>query len=186
MTDDLVLDRAIDDALARAPTVDDPLLGLLLEAHRSQPPPVVAARVGAEVRRGERRRWLPARLAAAALAATFLVEGFGNLFLGHWVSRNLGIRFEEHALFEGGVLFLSLAMVLFAGAVSRRWLDLGLVAGSPVGLALAVHGASELGEFPGGGLLHLSQGVSAVALALLWWRARRYVPLLRPNKGHVD
>ena len=180
MTDDLTLDRAVDDALAGAP-VEDPLVGLLLEMHRSEPPAELETRVGAAVQRGDRRRWLPARAAAALLALTFLTEGFGNLFLGHWVSRHLGIPFEEHTLFEGGVVFLSLAIVLLAGALSPRWLDVGVVSGFPVGFALAVHGIPELGEFPGGGLLHMSQGAAAVALALLWWRARRYVPLLRPK-----
>jgi len=171
------LDRAVDDALAGG-SPDDPLVRLLVDAHRSEPPPGLAARVGAAIRRTERRRWLPAQAAAAVLCGTFLVEASGNLFYGRWLARHLDAPFEPHTLFEGGVAFLALAAVLLAGALARRWLDLAVLTGVPAGLALSVHGSSELGEFPSGGVLHLSQGVAALGLALLWWRARRYA--LRP------
>ena len=179
------LDAAVDAALAGRPPPADPLLGLLLDAHRPEPPTALRARVGKVVERGERRRWLPARAAAAALALAFLLEGAGNLFFGRSVARHLHAPFDAHTYFESGVVFLALAAVLVAGALARRWLDLAVVAGAPVGLVLAIHGARELSEFPGGGALHLSQGAAALALALLWWRGRRYVLRTGPKRGHV-
>jgi hypothetical protein len=186
LTDHLELDRAVDDALAGTSSSDDPLLRALVDAHRSEPPAPLAARVAAAVRRGERRRWLPAQAAAAVLASTFLIEGMGNLFFGRSVTRHLDAPFDAHTLFEGGVAFLALAAVLIAAAFAKRWLDLAVATGAPVGLALAIHGWSELSEFPGGGVLHLSQGLAAVALAVCWLQASRYVLPPRPKRRYVD
>jgi hypothetical protein len=172
----LQLDRAVDDALAGgAPSDVDAATGAVLyrlvEAHRSEPPPALSARVEAIVGR-ERRRWLHAQVAAAVLAVLFLAQGISNLLAGDWVARRLEVPFDSHAAFEAGILLLTLGGVVLAGALVPRWLDLAVLAGAPVGLAFAVHGASELAEFPAGGVLHLSQGVAAITLALLWWRAR--------------
>jgi hypothetical protein len=175
----LRLDRAVDDVLAGgAPSGVDAAMGAVLDrlvqAHRSEPPPALAARVAAIVRR-ERRHWLRAQVAAAALAVLFLAQGLGNLLAGEWVARGLDVPFNSHSAIEAGILLLALGGVVLAGALERRWLDLAVLAGAPVGLAFAVHGSSELAEFPAGGVLHFSQGVAAVTLALLWWRVRRYV-----------
>lgn len=185
------LDRAVDDVLAGRPgtSVDvstSALLARLVAAHRDDPPPALAARIGAAVRRSRARSWLPARVAAAALGLVLVGQGFGNLVLGHWIARNLHTTYDEHLLFEGGVVLLALGCVVLAGAVDRRLLDLAVVVGAPVGLSFAIHGSSELTEFPAGGVLHLTQGVCALALALLWWRARRYGFGLRAKRGHEN
>jgi hypothetical protein len=172
----LQLDRAVEDVQAGgAPSGVDAATGAVLdrlvEAHRSEPPPALSARVKAIVRR-ERRRWLHAQAAAAVLAVLLLAQGLSNLLAGDWVARRLDVPFDSHTAFEAGILLVALGGVVLAGAFVRHWLDLAVVAGVPVGLAFAVGGASELAEFPAGGVLHLSQGVAAVALAMLWWRAR--------------
>jgi hypothetical protein len=176
----LLLDRAVDDALAGrvASNVDaatGAALRRLVEAHEGEPPPALAAQIGAAVRRAEQRRWLPVQVAAAVLACLLLGQGLGDLFNAEWVARNLGVAFDSHAYFEGGVVLLSLGAVVMAGALARRWIDIAALAGAPVGVAFAINGFSELAEFPAGGVLHLSQGAAALALAVLWWRARRYV-----------
>lgn len=184
----LLVDRAADDVLAGDPPADvDPATGAALErlaeAHRPEPPPPLAGRVAAIARRG-RRLWLRARVAAAILGLLFLGQGMGNLLFGDWVARGLEVPFDSHAFVEGGILLLALGGVVLAGALARRCLDLAVAAGAPVGLAFAVHGWSELAEFPAGGVLHVSQGAAAVALAVAWWRARRYVFPSRAKRGH--
>jgi MFS family permease len=182
------LDRVVDDALAAgpAPGVDpqtSAVLRLLADAHRDDPTAGTAARIGARMRRAEERRWLPGRIAAAVLGAAFLAQGLGNLFAGRWVARHVDVPFDSHAFFEGGIALLALGAILFAAAFARRWLDLAVAAGVPAALALALHGAPEVDEFPAGGVLHLTQGVAALALLVLWWRARRYVLPPRANRG---
>jgi hypothetical protein len=180
----LRLDAAVDDVLSGMPPNIDAATASALErlaaAHRVDPPPALAGRI----RAAERARWRPARLAAAALAMLFLGQGLSSLVSGRWVARNLDVPFDAHASFELGLLLFALGGVVLAGALARRWLDLAAAAGVPLGIAFAVSGLSELGEFPGGGVLHLSQGVAAIALAAFWWRARRYVLPFRPKRGH--
>jgi hypothetical protein len=175
----LRLDRAADDVLAgRIPRGVDPETGVLFErlarGHAAEPSPALAHRVGTQMRRERRRREL-VRVAAAALGLLFVVQALGSLLAGSWVARNLDVAFDEHAFVEAGIVLLALGLVMVAGALERRWLDLAVIAGTPVGIAFAAHGASELGEFPAGGVLHLSQGVVALALGVLWWQTRRYV-----------
>ena len=181
------LDRAADDVLAGgAPGGLDPASAALVErlvgGHGAAPPLALAHRVRGMLRR--EHRWRAAvRVVAAALGLLFLVQGVGSLVAGSWVARNLGVPFDSHAFVEGGIVLLALGVVMMAGALERRWLDLAVLAGAPVGIAFAAHGASELAEFPAGGVLHLSQGVAAVALAALWWRTRRYGFVLRAKRG---
>jgi hypothetical protein len=167
------LDRAIDDAIAGGEA--DPAVQGLVAMHRSEPPPALAARIGATVRRAERRRWLPVQIAAAWLGLLFVSQGLGNLVNAEWVARGLGEPLNTHAYFEGGIVLLALGGLVLAGAVARRRLGVAVVAGAPVGLVFALNGLDEVSEFPAGGVLHVSQGLAAIALALLWWRARRYV-----------
>jgi hypothetical protein len=173
------LDRAAEDALeGRGPREVDPETAAVLErlarGHAPEPPPPLWHRVGTLLRR-ERRRRQAVRVAAAALGLLFVGQGLGNLLAGSWVARNLDVAFDSHAFVEGGIVLLALGLVMVAGALERRWLDLAVLAGTPVGIAFAAHGASELGEFPAGGVLHLCQGVVAIALGVLWWQTRRYV-----------
>jgi hypothetical protein len=172
------LDRAADDVLAgNAPGGLDPATAALVQrlarGHEAEPPPGLRHRVGSRLRREHRHR-RAVRVAAAALGLLFVAQGLGSLVAGSWVARNLDVGFDSHAFVEGGIVLLALGVVMVAGALERRWLDLAVLAGAPVGIAFAAHGASELAEFPAGGVLHLSQGVAAVALAALWWRTRRY------------
>jgi hypothetical protein len=183
----LRLDRAADDVLAGlGPHGLDPATGAVVErlvrGRASEPPPATWQRVGRLLRR-ERRRREAVRVAAAALGLLFVVQGLGSLLAGSWVARNLDVAFDSHAFVEGGIVLLALGVVMVAGALERRWLDLAVLAGTPVGIAFAAHGASELGEFPAGGVLHLCQGVVAVALGVLWWRSRRYVFAPGAKKG---
>lgn len=177
----LQLDRAIESVASgdEAPGVDAKTLALiqaLLVSGRTDPPPALRERVKAALREAAYERvWLPARLAAALLALAFVGQGAGSLLFGRWVAGNLHIAFEPHLLFESGVALLALGGVVMAGALIRRLVGVALAAGAPVGLAFAAHGLPELAEFPAGGALHLSQGVAALALAVLWLRARRYV-----------
>jgi len=185
------LDAAVDEALAGRPADGaDPataaLVAQLVAVHRDDPPPALVARIGATVRRTRARAWIPARVAAAALGLAFVGQGFGDLVAGHWVARHLHVAYDEHLLFEGGVVLLALGFVVLAGAVERRLLDLAVVVGSPVGLSFAIHGAHEITEFPAGGVLHLTQGACAVALAVLWWGTRRYGFARRAKRGHAN
>jgi hypothetical protein len=175
----LRLDRAADDVLTgRGSAGLDPGTGAVVErlarGHGAEPPPALARRVGTLLYREHRRR-LAVRVAAAALGLLFIGQGLGNLFAGSWIARNLDVAFDSHTFVEGGIVLLALGMVMVAGALERRWLDLAVLAGTPVGIAFAVHGSPELAEFPAGGVLHLCQGVAAVTLGSLWWRTRRYV-----------
>jgi hypothetical protein len=186
----LRLDRAVDDVLeGGTPSGLDPDTGAVVErlahGHRTVPPPGLVHRVAAQLRR-ERRSRRAVQIAAAMLGLLFLGQGLGNLLAGRWVARNLGVAFDSHAFVEGGIVLLALGLVMVAGALERRWLDLAVLAGTPVGIAFAAHGASELAEFPAGGVLHLSQGIAAVVLAALWWRTRRYVlaPRAKRGRGH--
>jgi len=177
----LQLDRAIESVASggEAPGVDAQtraLIQALLVTRRTDPAPALREGVRAALRAAAHERvWLPARLAAAVLALAFVGQGVGSLLFGRWVATNLHIVFDPHLLFESGVALLALGGVVMAGALTRRLVGVALAAGAPVGLAFAVHGLPELAEFPAGGALHLSQGVAALALALLWVRARRYV-----------
>src|SRR5215471_16563599 len=177
----LQLDRAIESVASggEAPGVDAQtraLIQALLVTRRTDPAPALRERVRAALREAAHERvWLPARLAAAVLALAFVGQGVGSLLFGRWLATNLHIVFDPHLLFESGVALLALGGVVMAGALTRRLVGVALAAGAPVGLAFAVYGLPELAEFPAGGVLHLSQGVAALALAVLWLRARRYV-----------
>jgi hypothetical protein len=170
----LRLDQQIDEALAGREG-GDAAVRSLVEMHHDEPPPALVARIGAAVRREERRRWLPVQIAAAWLGLLLFGQGIGNLVSADWVASQLGEPSDSHAYFEGGVVLLVLGGLVLAGALTRRRLGVAVIAGAPVGLAFALNGLGELSEFPAGGLLHVSQGLAAVALAVLWWRARRYV-----------
>jgi MYXO-CTERM domain-containing protein len=168
------LDRDIDDALAGREG-GDAAVRSLVEMHHDEPPPALVARIGATVRRAERRRWLPVQIAAAWLGLLLVGQGIGNLANPDWVAGQLGEPSDSHAYFEGGVLLLVLGGLVLAGALRRRRLGVAVLAGAPVGLVFALNGLGELSEVPAGGLLHVSQGLAAIALVALWWRARRYV-----------
>lgn len=169
------LDVEIDRVLAGAPgAAADRVVTWLTVATRSDPPPAVATRVEADHRRLEQRRWRPVQVAAAALAALLLSQGIGNLVTGEWVARGIGEHYSPHAFREGGFALLAAGIAVAAGVFRRSWLPVSASAGVPLGVALGLHGASEVGQFTAGAVLHLSQGAIAVLLGVAWWRARRY------------
>lgn len=181
MSDADALDLAIDDALAgRTPKgVDQPeaaVLTRLANVHAVPVPQALEARVREVVTRDPGRRWIPARVAAACLALAFASHSFGGFFLGEWVAEQVGGHYDAHTSVDNGIAYLGLTVLLIAGALRPRWLDLAAVAGAPVGVFLGISGAPELVSAPSAGSLHLIEGVAAVALLALWWRARRYGP----------
>ena len=176
------LDAAIDEALGgRVPTgVDEPLGAVVtrLAAVATEPaPPTLAATVARRLQRERReRRWVPARVAAAALGLAFASHSFGGFFLGEWVAEQVGGHYDVHTSTENGVAFLALAALLFLGVFRPRWLEAAVAVAAPVGVFLGINGAPELGYAPNAGALHLIEGLAGVALLGLWLWARRYGP----------
>ena len=169
------LDAEIDRLLVgRAGPTADPVVTWLAAAVRVDPPDRFARRVLAEDAARERHRWLPVQVAAAALAALFLSQGIGNMVSGEWVARGIGEDYSPHTLREGGFALVAVGLAVAAGVFRRSWLPVSVAAGVPLGIALGVNGLPEIGQFAAGALLHTSQGVIAVLLALTWWRAKRY------------
>lgn len=169
------LDLEIERVLAGRPArTSDPTVVWLSSALRPDPPSELHERVAAEHARRELRRWRPAQVAAAALAALFITHGLGNIFNGAWVARGLGEHHSPHIFGESGLALLAVGAVVAAGVVWRRWLPLSVATGAPLGAAYGVLGVGEIGQFAAGAALHLTQGAIAVALAVLWWRIRRY------------
>ena len=66
-----------------------------------------------------------------------------------------------------------MGLAVAAGAIDRRMATVSVVAGAPLGIALGVSGVAEVGVFAAGAVLHLTQGVVAVLLAVTFWRYRR-------------
>ena len=178
-TDDMraaeALDAEIDRVLAGGASAGtEPLVALLATAIRVEPPVALAARIEREEARRAARRWRPVQVAAAAMAALLLSQGLGNLFNGAWVARGIGEDFSPHTMREGGFALIGLGLVVAAGVLRRSWLPVSVAAGAPVGVALGLHGTSEIGQFAAGALLHSAEGIAAIALVVTWWRVRRY------------
>jgi hypothetical protein len=172
----LALDESIGRALRGAPSRhDDPTVVWLSAALRTDPPPTLLRRLGREHERRQQARWRPAQVAAAALAALFLTHGIGNLVNSEWVAEGLGEAHSRHAFLEGGLAYTAVGIVMAAAVLRRTWLPLAALVGVPLGLVLGVRGVGEVGEFAAGAVLHLAEGVSAVALAVAygWIRYRR-------------
>jgi hypothetical protein len=169
------LDAEIDRVLGGAarPTTE-PIVALLATAIRVDPPTALGRRIRVEHARRERIRWRPVQVAAAVLATLLVSQGVGNLFNGEWVARGIGEDFSPHTLREGGFALIGLGLAVAAGVFRRSWLPVSVVAGVPVGLALGVNGASEIGHFAAGALLHTTEAIAAIALIVTFWRARRY------------
>ena len=167
------LDVEIDRVLAgRSGPATEPEVTWLATAIRVEPPPTLAARIEHEHARREAARWRPVQVAAAALGALLLSQGIGNLVNGEWVARGIGEGFSPHTMREGGFALIGLGVAVAAGVFRRSWLPVSVGAGVPVGVALGINGISEIGHFAAGALLHTSEGLAAIALGILWWRAR--------------
>ena len=130
--------------------------------------------VARKVEQAEVRRWRPTRLAAAALASLLFAQGFGGLVWGEWVARGLGEPYSHHTYLEGGLVLIALSIVVAAGFLDRRALPVSVAGGTPIGVALGLNGLTEIGQFGAGFALHSLEGIAAIALVVLWWRARRY------------
>jgi hypothetical protein len=117
------------------------------------------------------------------VAALLLSQGIGNLANGAWIARGIGEAFSPHTMREGGFALIGLGLAVAAGALRHRWLPVSVAAGVPVGIALGIHGTSEIGHFAAGAILHTSEGIAALVLAATWWRARRYARRPDPEGG---
>jgi hypothetical protein len=168
------LDADIDAVLAGrvSPRMEPPLLWLAT-AVRPSAPPSLTARVGRSVRAAVARIWRPAQIAAAALASLLAAHALGNFVRGAWVAESLGEAHSPHASIESGLALLAVAVVVAAGLFRSDWLTASVVAGVPLGLVLGIQGVREIGEFAWGAALHLTEAALAIALLVLWWRARR-------------
>jgi hypothetical protein len=168
------LDREITAALAGrpSPTTDAEVLWLAA-ALRPEPSASLGRRVDAVVAAYPTRSWRVLQVVAAALAAVLAAQGLSNVGWGDWVAENLGEAPSPHASVEGGLALLAVAVAVAAGAFRRRWMAASVMAGGPLGVVLGVRGIGEVGEFPGGAVLHLAEGCLGAALLVAWWRYRR-------------
>jgi hypothetical protein len=176
--DELALADALDDQIealqSGRPVADVPAGVLLLHvALRTDPPAALATRVEADIEREMARSWRPFRWVAALLAYLFISHGLGNLVVGDWVADGIGESFSAHANREASFAMIAAGLAVGAGALYRRFTSVSAVAGVPLGVGLGLGGISEIGVFAPGAALHLSQGVVAIALAVIFWRYRR-------------
>ena len=168
------LDRQIESVLAgRAGPEVSPAVSWMVAATRVDPPPALAARVEDRRERELDRRWRPARYLAGAMAYLLLSQGLGGFFIGDWVADGVGEAYSPHVNRELSFALIGAGIAVLAGALRRRWMPVAVAAGTPLGVALGVHGVTEIGVFAPGAVLHLSQGGVALALAFAYWRFRR-------------
>ena len=175
------LDSEIDSVLGgrSAPTAA-PTLTWLASAMRTDPPAPVLARVRDALDRVDRRRWRPMRLAALALAYLYISQGVGNILIGDWVARGIGEDYSPHITREGGLALIAAGLAVGAGAISRRFTSVSAVVGTPLGVVLGGFGVTEIGVFAAGAVLHITEGIVAIALGYTYWRYRR------DSSGPVD
>ena len=172
-----LLDEQIDMLLAgRAGADAGPELLLLATAVRTDPPAGLGERVAVTHERALRRRWRPFRYVAALMAYLFISQGIGNLVWGDWVADGVGDDFSPHLTREGGFALIAVGLAVAMGALVRRMAPVSVVAGVPLALAFGVAGIGEIGVFAAGAVLHISQGLVGLALALSFWRYWRPGP----------
>lgn len=169
------LDDEISRALAAGPEAStDATVTWILALVRTDPPGALAQRIEVEHEQTERARWRPVQLVAALFALNLLSHGLGNFVVGAWVARGVGEAYSPHAVHEGGIALIAAGLAVGACALRRSWIPISVAAGAPLGIALGLYGLPEIGEFGPGAALHLAQGTLGIALAVTWWRARRY------------
>lgn len=165
------LDAQIDALLAGRPAPDaPPALTWLHAAVRTDPPPGLAARVEARHDRVLRRRWRPVRYAAAAMAYLYISQGLGNLVVGEWIAEGIGEDYSPHLTREGGFALIAVGLAVLAGVLRRNLVPVSVVSGVPLGIALGISGIGEIGVFAAGAVLHITEGIVAVLLAVTAWR----------------
>ena len=165
------LDAHIDAVLAGRPGRDTPpALTWLSAAVRTDPPAGLAETVEARHERVLRRRWRPVRFTAGVLAYLYVSQGFGNLVWGDWVAEGVGDDFSPHLTREGGFALIAVGLAVLAGALRRTMVPVSVVAGVPLAVALGITGVGEIGVFAAGAVLHITQGVVGIALAVAAWR----------------
>ncbi|MFH5227840.1 hypothetical protein [Antrihabitans spumae] len=169
------LDDDITRTLAGTPArATDPTVLWLATSLQTRPPRSLYKRIAAQKTAREQREWRIVQFVAAALALLIASHGISIFTSGEWIARNIGEPYAPHAAFESAFAYLAVAGTIAAGAIRKSWTPVAVVAGLPLGLVLAVHGASEVTHFAYGAALHLSEGVFAVALVIVWWRFGRY------------
>lgn len=170
------LDLEIDAVLGGRPDADVGAEVLLLASTiRTDPPPALAARVEVTHERAMRRHWRPFRWAAVAMGYLFFSQGFGNLVWGDWVADGVGEEFSPHLMREGGFALMAVGLAVLAGALVRRMAPVSVVAGTPLAIAFGVAGIGEIGVFAAGAVLHITQGLVGIVLAVTYWRYRKSV-----------
>lgn len=175
------LDRQIDSVLAgRAGPEVSPAVSWLVATVRVDPPSQVAARVEESHERVLRQRWRPVRYAAAAMAYLFISQGIGTAFNGEWVARGLGEGHSPHISTEGGLSMLVVGLVVLAGVFRRRLAPVSVMAGTPLALVFGVFGIGEIGTFTPGAVLHITEGIVGIVLAVTFWR------YWRDTRGRTD
>lgn len=177
--DELAAAQRLDDDIGRTLAGDpsretDPTVLWLATSLQARPSRSVYKRISAAISVREQREWRILQFVAAALALLIASHGISIFTSGEWIARNIGEPYAPHAAFESAFAYLAVAGTIAAGAIRKSWTPVAVVAGLPLGLVLAIHGASEVTHFAYGAALHLSEGVFAVALVIVWWRFGRY------------
>jgi hypothetical protein len=168
------LDDQIDEVLAgRAGPDTARTVTWLSTMVRTDPPAGLAQRVEEHHERVLRRHWWPVRLAAGALACLFISQGVGNLVIGDWVARGIGEAHSLHFVREGAFALIAAGLAILTGVLQRRMVPVSVLAGVPLAIAFGISGIGEIGVFAAGAVLHITQGVVGVALAVTYWRYRR-------------
>jgi hypothetical protein len=67
-------------------------------------------------------------------------------------------------------------VLLVLAAARPRLLSSAALVACPIAMFYGATGVGELDTFLNGALLHISQGLLGIALAVGWFWARRYVP----------
>lgn len=164
-------DAQIQSVLDGRPDADAPAaITWLSAAVRTDPPARLAARIEERHERVLRRRWRPVRYAAAAMAYLYISQGLGNLFIGSWIAEGIGEDFSPHLTREGGFALIAVGIAVLAGVLRRNLVPVSVVSGVPLGIALGISGIGEIGVFAAGAVLHITEGIVAVVLAVTAWR----------------
>ena len=163
------LDREISDTFAGNATIGtDPTVLWLASSLRVTPPAKLERRIATAVRRSDRPRPMM-QFAALSLAAIFFWHGVTNLLLTDWIARNIGEP-GHHALIELGFAMMAAAVAVGAAGLRKKWTPVGVGAGVPLGVLLGAHGLTEVTVFAWGAVFHITEGVLAITMFVVWWR----------------
>lgn len=168
------LDVAVTATLQGRPPRDaDPVALWLAASLRPEPPETVRHRVARAVRRAGRTTWWPIQAAAVLLALAFTSQALGGLFASDFIAEGVHEAHSPHVSVESALAYLAAAAAVAAGAIRRVWTPVSVAVGTPLGTVLGVRGAFELGSFTAGGVFHLTEGVLALLLLVVFLRYRK-------------